>query len=58
MGTEPHLVPRKRWPLGARLYWAVTAINQTSVEQIGAQVGAFTVIVTVATFEFAMPSVA
>jgi hypothetical protein len=40
-GPEPHLVPRKRWPLGARLYWAVTAVNQTSVEQMDSPVWSF-----------------
>jgi Big-like domain-containing protein len=41
VGAEPHLVPKQRWPLGARLYWAVTAVNQTSVEQMDSPVWSF-----------------
>jgi hypothetical protein len=40
-GAEPYLVPTRPWPLGTRLYWAVTATNQTSGERLDGPVWSF-----------------
>jgi hypothetical protein len=40
-GSEPLLVPSRPFGLGTRTYWAVTAINQTSHEQLDGPVWSF-----------------
>lgn len=40
-GVVPSLVPGKSWGLATRLYWAVTAENRTSVEQLDSPVWSF-----------------
>ena len=40
-GAEPYLVPSAPWSLGARHYWAVTAVNQTSGERLDSPVWSF-----------------
>jgi len=40
-GPEPYLVPARPWALGARLYWAVSATNQTTGERLDGPVWSF-----------------
>jgi hypothetical protein len=42
--TRPHYLPGARWTMGARYYWAVTAVNATTGERLSGAVRAFTIV--------------
>lgn len=39
--AQPFLIPLKPWGFGARVYWAVTAVNRTSSERLDGPVWSF-----------------